>query len=166
MLIGPLPEDDVNHLRLMYTTRYAERKPGLNKSEGCWCCIILYYPLISMYKKRYKRPFWTTEEGPVIGNTGFPCVFFSYSVFWLNSHLGAEARHVYLLAPSSKICERGSPRRGTLRYSNGCWWPNVDSANSLSWSFIGIPRKLSYSAFFSPLIFPTTLFLSNLPLYL
>ena len=29
------PEDDVNHLRFMYTTRYAERKPGLDKSQGC-----------------------------------------------------------------------------------------------------------------------------------
>ena len=35
MLIGPFePEDDVNHLRLVYTTRYAERKPGLNKIQG------------------------------------------------------------------------------------------------------------------------------------
>ena len=35
MLIGLLARYDVNHLRLMYTTRYAERKPGLNKSQGC-----------------------------------------------------------------------------------------------------------------------------------
>ena len=26
------PEDDVNHLRLVYTTKYAERKPGLDES--------------------------------------------------------------------------------------------------------------------------------------
>ena len=32
MLIGPLARDDVNQLRLVYTTRYAERKPGLNES--------------------------------------------------------------------------------------------------------------------------------------
>ena len=61
------PEDDVNHLRLVYTTKYAERKPGLDKSEGCRHCIILYYPLMSMYIKRYKRPFWTIEDGPVTG---------------------------------------------------------------------------------------------------
>ena len=30
-------------------------------------------------------------------------------------------------------------------------WPNVDGANSLSWNFIGIPRKPSYSASFSRL---------------
>ena len=65
----------------------------------------------------------------------------------------------------TKIRERGSPRRGTLRYSNGLRWPNVDGANSLSWSFIGIPHKPSYSASFSPLNFPTTLFLPDLILY-
>ena len=31
---------------------------------------------------------------------------------------GVEAHHVYLVAPASKIHERGSPRRGTLHYSN------------------------------------------------
>ena len=36
----------------------------------------------------------------------------------------------------------------------------------MSWSFIGIPCKPSYSASFSPLIFPTTLSFSNLSLYL
>ena len=35
MLIGLLAEEDVNHLRLISTTRYAERKPGLDKSQGC-----------------------------------------------------------------------------------------------------------------------------------
>ena len=38
-----------------------------------------------------------------------------YSIFRLNSHLEREAHDVYLLAPASKIHERGSPRRGTLR---------------------------------------------------
>ena len=33
MLIGL--EDDVNHLRPVYTVRYAERKPGLDKGQGC-----------------------------------------------------------------------------------------------------------------------------------
>ena len=42
----------------------------------------------------------------------------------------------------------------------------VGGANSLSWSFIGIPRKPSYSASFSPLIFLTTLSVFNLSLYL
>ena len=35
MLIGPFwPEDYVNHLRLVYTAMYAERKPGLDKESG------------------------------------------------------------------------------------------------------------------------------------
>ena len=34
----------------------------------------------------------------------------------------------------------------------------------MSWSFVGIPLKPSYSASFSPLIFPTTLSFSNLSL--
>ena len=53
-------------------------------------------------------------------------------LFRLNSTCGMEAHHVYLLAPASKIHERGSPMRGTLCYSNGHWWPNVDGANLLS----------------------------------
>ena len=40
--------------------------------------------------------------------------------------------NVYLLVPASKIHKRESPRRGTLRYSNGRRRPNVDGASSLS----------------------------------
>ena len=29
------PEDDVNHLRLVYIIMYAEKKPGLEKRQGC-----------------------------------------------------------------------------------------------------------------------------------
>ena len=57
-----------------------------------------------------------------------------------------KARHVYLLALASMICMRGSPRRGTLRYSRGRQWPNV-------WNFIGLRCKPSYSASFLHLIF-------------
>ena len=64
-----------------------------------------------------------------------------------------EARQVYLLALASKIHARGSPRWGTLCYSSGRRWPNVDGANLLSRGFISFPRKPSYSASFSPLIF-------------
>ena len=45
------------------------------------------------------------------------------------------------------------PKEGHLPIFKWRRWPNVDGANSLSWSFIGIPHKPSYSAFFSPLIF-------------
>ena len=42
----------------------------------------------------------------------------------------------------------------------------VGGENLLSRGFIGIPRKPSYSASFSPLIFPATLSISNLSIYL
>ena len=83
-------------------------------------------------------------------------LYFSLSLpllFRLNSHLGREALRVYLLALASKTRARGSPRWGTLCYSSGCWWPNVDGANLLSRGFIGFPRKPSYSASFLHLIF-------------
>ena len=43
-----------------------------------------------------------------------------------------EAHQVYLLAQASETHARGSPRRGTLRYSSRRLWPNVDGASSLS----------------------------------
>ena len=43
-----------------------------------------------------------------------------------------EALHVYLFARASKTHTRGSPRRGTLCYSSGHLWPNVDGASFLS----------------------------------
>ena len=66
-------------------------------------------------------------------NLASPVSFFlSYSVFWLIPIWSIEAHHVYLVAWASKTHERGSPRRGTLLYSKGCRWPNVDGANLLS----------------------------------
>ena len=43
-----------------------------------------------------------------------------------------EALRVYLFAQASKTHMRGSPRQGTLRYSSGCLWPNIDGASFLS----------------------------------
>ena len=111
MLIGLLAEDDVNHLRLMYTTRYAERKPGLDKSQGCWHCIILYYPLISMYNQKYKRLFRTIEDGLVIGKTGSPKSFLTLYSGWIPIW-GVEARQVYLLALASKTHKRERAQGG------------------------------------------------------
>ena len=157
----------------MYTARCAERKPGLDKSQGCWRCIILYYALISLYNQKYKRPFWTIEDASVTGKTGFPRVeslslpfspspslsFSGWIPIW-----SMEAHQIYLLALASKTNERGSPRRGTLRYSNRRQWPNIDGTSSLSGFFLVFHVNQVIQPLFST-NFPTILFLLNLFLY-
>ena len=137
-----------------------QRESLVSMSQHCWRCIILYYPLISMYNQKYKRPFRTIEDGPVTGKTGFPRVK-SLSLFpspslsfsgWVPIWK-AEAHQVYLLALASKAHTRESLRRGTLHYSRGRQWPNVDGANLLSWGFISSLHKLSYLTSFLHWIF-------------
>ena len=133
----------------MYRTKYAERKPGLNKSQGCLRCITLYYTLISMYNQKYKKLSQTIKGGPVTGKTGSPMFsFLSYSIFWLIPIWGIEASGVYLFAQASKTHARGSPRRGTLRYSSGSLWPYVDGSSPLSQGFIGFLCKSRNTASF------------------
>ena len=67
---------------------------------------------------------------------GLPCVnslSFSLSLplFFRLILWNLEALCVYLFARASKTHARGSPTRGTLRYSRGCLWPNVDGARFL-----------------------------------
>ena len=105
--------------------------------------------------RKYKKLSWTIKNGPVSGKTGFPHVdslslSFSLSLpllFRLNSHLDRGGSRL-LIALASKTHVRRSLRRGTLRYSSGPQWPNVDGANLLSWDFISSPRKPSYLASF------------------
>ena len=54
-----------------------------------------------MYKKKgYKRPFWTIEDGPVTGKTGFPHVVYSPSLlFRLNSNLEQGGSPCILTCP-------------------------------------------------------------------
>ena len=66
---------------------------------------------------------------------GLPCVnslSFSLSLplFFRLIPWNAEALHVYLFVRASKTHARG--RRGTLCYSSGHLWPNVDGASFLS----------------------------------
>ena len=141
----------------MYTVKYAERRPGLDKS-----CIILYYPLISMYNQRFKKLFQTIKDGPVsqtsfwnwfLGNLAPPV---STSPLSLSPSLSLsfsgrilirsmEAHHVYLRALASKTHTRESLMQGNPCYSSGRWWPNVDGANLLFGGFISFPRKPRYS---------------------
>ena len=71
----------------------------------------------------------------------------------------AEAHRVYLLAPASETHGRGSPRRGTLCYSSGRLWPNVDGASSLSGTLLVFHVNQVNQPLFST-HFPTTLFFS------
>ena len=130
-------------------------------------CMTSKFPFVSMCNKRYISKPENKEADQFLGRLSPPCRFFLFSVYLAEFPSGAWV----LTKPANfalafKFHARGSPRWGTLRYSNRCWWPNVDGVNSLSWSFIGIPHKPSYSASFSPLIFPTTLSVSNLSLSL
>ena len=95
-----------------------------------------------------------------------PCRSFLLPVFLAEFPSG-----VWVLATSTYLpwllsSTREGAQEGHLPIFKWHRWPNVDGANSLSWNCIGIPRKPSYSASFSPLIFPTTLSVSNLSLYL
>ena len=151
----------------MYTGRYAKRKPGLNEGQDCCPCITLHIPLfiyvqLGVYKLILKIK---SLESCTIAGLPHVVIFSPFPgriPIW-----SGEARHVYLLSLAAKIHAKGSLRRGTLRYSSGRRWPNVDvdGANLLSRGFIGFPREPSYSASFSPPKFPTILFLPNLILY-
>ena len=61
---------------------------------------------------------------------------------------GAWRLAMYTYALASKNQAKGSTRRGTLYYSNGPRWPNIDGAKHLFQGFISSPRKPSYSASF------------------
>ena len=52
-----------------------------------------------------------------------PVSSFRSLLFRLIPIWSTEARRVYLFAQASKTHARGSPRWGTLRYSNGHLWP-------------------------------------------
>ena len=56
----------------------------------------------------------------------------SFSLFFRLIPWNTEGLRVYLFAQASKTHVRGSPMRGTLPYSSGHLWPNVDGASFLS----------------------------------
>ena len=66
---------------------------------------------------------------------GFPMSFFP--PFSAEFPSGAWRLTMSTFVLASKICKKESPRRGTLRYSNGRRWPNVEGASSI----IGFPRN-------------------------
>ena len=118
-----------------------------------------------MYNQKFEKPFWTIKHGPVsktsfsnlfLGNLALPMSTSSLSLSAspsLSFSVGIPIRsraahHVYLLVLDSKSHARGSPRVGSLCYSSGRRWPNVNGANLLSQGFISFPSESSYSAYF------------------
>ena len=94
------------------------------------------------------------EIGSVSGKTASPMSLLSCSPFFLAEFPSGA----WVLAMSTYLSQLSSPhekepKEGHLLIFKWCQWPNVDGTNSLSWNFIGIPHKPSYSASFSLLIF-------------
>ena len=82
-----------------------------------------------------------------------PCRSFLLPVFLAELPSGARVPAMSTYLPRLSSPREKEPKEGHLPIFKWHRWPNVDGANSLSWNFIGIPRKPSYSASFSPLIF-------------
>ena len=92
--------------------------------------------------------------GSVSGKTDSPMSFFLAPRFFLAEFPSGA----WVLAMSTYLSWLSSPRKKDPKEGHTPifkWhrWPNVDGANSLPWNFIGIPRKPSYSASFSLLLF-------------
>ena len=170
MLTGPLARRWCKTTwDLLYTGRYAKRKPGLNKGQDCCPCITLHIPLflyvqLGVYKLILKNKVF----GVLHRCWASPCrsflPFFNWIPIW-----SREAHHIYLLALTSKIRERGSLRWGILRYLRGRLRPYIDGVSALFRGFIGFLWKPRNTASFSPLfslLSLTTVFFPNLSLYL
>ena len=85
--------------------------------------VTLKFPFVSMCKKRYISKPEKKENRSVSGKTDFPMSVL-FSIFLAEFPSGAWV----LAKPANfalafKIHTRGSPRRGTLCYSSGRWWP-------------------------------------------
>ena len=143
MLTGPLARRWYKTTwDLLYTGRYAKRKPGLNKGQDCCPCITLHIPLflyvqLGVYKLLLKIKLWVWHQCLVP-----PCRSFLPFLAEFPSGAWRLTMSTYLPWLLRPMWE-GPPslfKRVPVAY--------VDCANSLSWSFIGFPRKPSYSASF------------------
>ena len=125
--------------------------PDFDKGQDCWPPRDSVF--IPMCNKRYISKPQNKEIGSVSRKTDSPMSFFPAPCFsgWIPIW-SVGARHVCLLAPVFKPTWEGA-QGGHLLIFKWHRWPNVDGANSLSWNFIGIPCKPSYSASFSLLLF-------------
>ena len=82
-----------------------------------------------------------------------PCRSFLLPVFLAEFPSGAWVLTMFTYVSRLSSPHEKEPKEWHLLIFKWCRWPNVDGANSLSWNFIGIPRKPSYSASFSLLLF-------------
>ena len=142
------PEDDVILLRPFFL--HLCEAPDFDKGQDCWPPRDSVF--IPMCNKRYVSKTKNKEIRSVSRKTD-SLMFFSAPRFsgWIPIW-SMGARHVYLLVPAFKPQREGA-QGGAPSDIQVVPWPNVDGANSLSWNFIGIPRKPSYSTSFSLLLF-------------
>ena len=101
------PEDDVNHLRLVYTTRYAERKPGLDESG-----LLTRHNFIlsvDLYVQKKVQKAFPDNRGWASHWTGFPHDF-SYSEFPSGAlRLAMSNYWPWLLRPMQEGAQGGAP---------------------------------------------------------
>lgn len=140
----------------MYTKRYTKESLVLIRVKTAapvWLCIF-HYVKPRVYKHLLDIKLWsfcTSLAFPV--STLSLSFFLSLPLFFRLIPLNTEALRVYLFTRASKTHMRGSPRQGTLHYSSGHLWPNVDGASFSSWDFISFPCKPRNISLFSPLFF-------------
>ena len=126
------------------------KAPDFDKGQDCWPPRDSVF--IPMCNKRYISKSKNKEIRSVSGKTDSPCHYFLLPIF-LAEFLSGACSPCLLTCPGfSSPCKK-EPKEGHLLIFKWRWWPNVDGANSLSWNFIGIPRKPSYLASFSLLLF-------------
>ena len=132
---------------LLYTGRYAKRKPGLNKGQDCCPCITLHIPLflyvqLGVYKLLLKIKLWVWHQclAP-------PC----RSFLPFQAEFPSGVRRLTKptnFAWASKTWTGRHFVSPLLRETGKTPVAYIDGANSLSQSFIGSPHKPSYSASF------------------
>ena len=118
-----------------------------------WLCIF-HYVKLRVYKHLLKIKlggFCTSLASPM--STLSLSFSLSLPLFFRLIPWNAEALCVYLFAWASNTHVRGSPRWGTLPYSSGHLWPNIDGVIFLSWDFISFPCKPRNISLFFPLFF-------------
>ena len=145
---------------LLYTKRSTKR---VRTAAPAWLCIF-HYVKFRVYKHLVNNKVEEFLHKPGLPHVdSFTCSL-SLPLLFRLIPWNTEAHRVYLLAWASETHMRGSPRRGTLRYSSGHLWPNIDGASSLS----GILLVFHVNKVNQHLLsthFPSTLFFPNLILY-